>query len=131
MSSFYVFVSVVLFLCLFRLVVLCPTCVLVAVGEGRPVLPLRLLVGVVEGCKSPFLQSLQLVWSECGVAVLVVVGEVPVSVLGSSAVVLVLFGSVLVGVFVADKWHVACFVVGAEGSTSVVGLPLVVVFFGV
>ncbi len=41
------------------------------------------------------------------------------------------FGSAFVGVFVADKWHVAGFAVKSGGSTSVVGLPLVVVFFGV
>ncbi len=59
--------------CLFRLVVLRPTCVLVVGAGGRPVFPLRLLVGVVGGCRSPFLQSLLSVWAAGGVVALVVV----------------------------------------------------------
>jgi hypothetical protein len=46
-------------------------------------------VDVVEGCKNLFQRSLLLVWPEGVVAALVVVGEVPEWVSGSSAVVLV------------------------------------------
>ncbi len=41
------------------------------------------------------------------------------------------FGFAFAGVFVAGKRHVDGFAVISGGSTSVVGLPLVVVFFGV
>ena len=58
----------------------------------------------------------------------VVVGKVLIPVSGRSAWVLVWFGSVFVCIFVVDRQLVGSFAVVSAGSSSLVGLPLVVVF---